>query len=79
MFARKKYLNLHCNFKYDIIKTSNKRGIKNMKTFLVITFAIVLAAMFWVETSNKPEYELVYKVLCAVMLWLIIFVEVFVR
>lgn len=50
-----------------------------MKTFLIITFAIVLAAMFWAEISNKPEYELVYKILCVVMLWLIIFVEVFVR
>lgn len=50
-----------------------------MKTFLIITFAIVLAAMFLLEESNKPEHELAYKILCAVMLWLIIFIGVFVR
>ena len=50
-----------------------------MRTFLMITFIVVLGALFLLEESNKPEHELAYKILCAVMLWLITFIGVFMR
>lgn len=50
-----------------------------MRTFLFITFVVVLVAMYLFGESNKPGHAVAYKILYVVLLWLIVFMGVFIK
>lgn len=50
-----------------------------MRTFLVITFVVVLVALYWFGESDKPGHAIAYKILYVVLLWLIAFMGVFIK
>ena len=50
-----------------------------MRTFLIITFLAVLVTLYWFGESDKPGHAIAYKILYAVLLWLITFVGVFIK